>query len=161
MSDHPLLLIAQADPPPADAPPATTGDPLAGAPGTPPTATGEAASGDPSAPPPQADPGGGFFGGPMIWVLLLVFVIVIFFSSWSQKKERKKHQALIAQIKKGSRVRTAGGILGTVVDTRDTEVTLKVDENSNTRLRVLRTAIAAVVDEPGEAESGSSTAVSS
>ena len=122
--DHPLLLAQTTDAPPAaqtpvDAPPATGGDGIGTTPGADTTATTDPDGN--AIPPTDPGTGGGFFGGPMIWMLLLVFVIVIFFSSWTQKKERKKHEALLAQIKKGSKVRTAGGILGTVIDVRDTE----------------------------------------
>ena len=46
-----------------------------------------------------------------------------------------------------------GGILGTVVEARDTDVLLKVDESSNTKIRFSRNAIHRVVDEDKTADS--------
>jgi len=54
---------------------------------------------------------------------------------------------MLAALKKGDKVQTAGGILGTVVEVRDSEVVVKVDENANTRLRFARSAIQAVLDD--------------
>jgi preprotein translocase subunit YajC len=42
---------------------------------------------------------------------------------------------------------TAGGILGSVVEVRDTEVVLKVDESSNTKIKFTRDAIKRVLTE--------------
>ena len=42
---------------------------------------------------------------------------------------------------------TAGGIIGTLVDVRDAEVVLKVDESSNTKIKFTRDAIKRVVTE--------------
>ena len=42
---------------------------------------------------------------------------------------------------KNDKVRTIGGIIGTVVDIKDDEITLKVDESNNTKIKVLPSAI--------------------
>ena len=44
-------------------------------------------------------------------------------------------------LKKNDRVRTIGGIIGTVVDIKGDEITLKVDESNNTKIRVAKDAI--------------------
>ena len=54
-------------------------------------------------------------------------------------------------VKKGDKVRTIGGILGTVVDIRDDEVVIKVDEATNTKLHLVRSAISKVLAEGEEA----------
>ena len=48
---------------------------------------------------------------------------------------------MLKNMKRGDRVMTAGGILGTVVDVRDAEVVLKVDESTNTKIKFSRDAI--------------------
>lgn len=84
-------------------------------------------------------PGGGF---PFILALPLVLLAFIIFSSWStQKKEKRKRAELMSSLKKQDKVQTIGGIIGTVAELRDDEVILKVDENSNTRIRFSRAAI--------------------
>jgi preprotein translocase subunit YajC len=48
---------------------------------------------------------------------------------------------LLHTIKKHDRVRTIGGIYGTVVDVRDDEIVLKIDESNNTKMRISPNAI--------------------
>jgi len=48
-------------------------------------------------------------------------------------------------LKKNDRVRTIGGILGVVLDVRDDEIVLKIDEANNTKIRVIPSAIATVI----------------
>ena len=54
---------------------------------------------------------------------------------------------MLDTLKKGDRVQTIGGVLGTVVEARDTDVLVKVDESSNTKIRFSRNAIHRVLDE--------------
>ncbi|MEM1444569.1 MAG: preprotein translocase subunit YajC [Planctomycetota bacterium] len=139
-SPFPLLLQDASPPPAADvsAPPSadvpTTGEaqPL-GTPGT-----GAAGS---SPPPPS------LFGDPLLLFMLVGFmVLMIVFSISSGRKERKRKEALIASLSKNQKVQLAGGELGTVVEVRDHEVVVKVDENSNTRIRYVKSAVAAVIE---------------
>ena len=44
-------------------------------------------------------------------------------------------------LNKNDRIRTIGGIIGTVVDIKDDEITLKVDESNNTKIKVIASAI--------------------
>ena len=52
----------------------------------------------------------------------------------------------INQLKRGDRIQTIGGILGTVVESREDEVIVKVDESSNTKIHFTRSAIHRVLD---------------
>ena len=54
---------------------------------------------------------------------------------------------MLGGLKKGDRIQTIGGILGTVVEARETDVLVKVDESSNTKIRFSRSAMHRVVDE--------------
>lgn len=81
--------------------------------------------------------------GPII-IILLIFYFFIF---GSRRKQERQRQQMLNQLKKGDRVQTIGGILGTVVETRDNEVLLKVDESSNTKIRFSRSAIHRVIEE--------------
>ena len=142
MFDHIPLILAQADTqdPTASRPP-VGGEPAEVTSGTaPPPAGGEYAAND--------GQGG---GGQIIWMLLIGIMIVWFFSMFSgQRREKKKRAALLASLNKGSKVQTVGGILGTVVEVRDHDVLVKVDENSNTRIRFTRNAIQSVVEDKEE-----------
>jgi preprotein translocase subunit YajC len=84
-----------------------------------------------------------------IWPLVLPFVVIFamyqLLIARPQRKEQKKREDMLKQIKKNDPVVTIGGILGTVANLSDdgTEVTLKVDDN--TQLRFRRDAIREVV----------------
>jgi preprotein translocase subunit YajC len=54
---------------------------------------------------------------------------------------------MLAELSKNDRVVTIGGVIGTVVEVRENEVVLKVDESSNTRMRFSRNAIQSLVAE--------------
>jgi preprotein translocase subunit YajC len=84
----------------------------------------------------------------MIFVLLGVFLLYMFTSSSKQRKQKEKeHDRMLANLKRGDRVQTIGGILGAVVEARENEVVLKIDESTNTKIRVSRDAIKKVTAE--------------
>jgi len=74
----------------------------------------------------------------LLGVMFLIMYLFLFRGPQKQKQQRKK---LIQSLKKNDRVLTAGGIIGTIVDIKDEEVVLKVDEANNTKVRVLPGAI--------------------
>jgi len=75
-----------------------------------------------------------------------------FFIFRAKKTQDKKRTSMLDQLKPGDRVQTIGGILGTVIKASDSEVTLKVDETSNTKLRFARSAIHRVLGDEVEAK---------
>jgi preprotein translocase subunit YajC len=89
--------------------------------------------------------------GPPSWTqfipLILIVVIFYFFVIRSKRTQDKKRNAMLSLLKKGDRVQTIGGILGTVIEARETEVLVKVDESSNTKIRFARSAIHRVVED--------------
>ena len=92
----------------------------------------------PAAPPPGA--------ALMQWFpLILMGIIFYFLLMRPQSKEKKIRQQMLDAVKKNDRVVTLGGIIGTVVSVKDDEITLKVDESSNTKITFLRSAIQRVV----------------
>ncbi|MCC7406799.1 MAG: preprotein translocase subunit YajC [Phycisphaeraceae bacterium] len=105
--------------------------------------TGEAAPGTTSQPAAGAQPQPSPWG---MWLpIILVFVVFYFLLIVPQRREKKKRAELLAAVKKGDRVQTVGGMIGTVMDLRPNDVLLKVDENTNTRIRFSRSAIQAVL----------------
>lgn len=105
----------------------------------------------------QQSPGGGFFGLPfLLMTLMLVFYLLVL---RPQRREQQSRQSMLTQLKKNDRVVTVGGIYGVVTNVRSEadEVTLKVDESSNTRLKVTLGSIARIVgDEPASENKASS-----
>jgi preprotein translocase subunit YajC len=90
--------------------------------------------------------GGGSFPYPMIIMAGLLFVM-LFWMSRGKNKEAKKRQEMLANLKKGDKITTIGGIVGTVIEVRPDEVMVKVDESSNARMRFARWAIRGVGEE--------------
>ncbi len=82
-------------------------------------------------------------GGQSLLVSLIPFILIIFIFYFllirPQAKERKRHQAMLADLKKGDRVTAAGGIIGTVTGVDDDTATLQVADN--VRLRVLKSSV--------------------
>ncbi|RLB12618.1 MAG: preprotein translocase subunit YajC [Deltaproteobacteria bacterium] len=66
-------------------------------------------------------------GGISIFIpLILMFVIFYFLLIRPQQKKVKQHKEMIASIKKGDKVVTAGGIHGTVTGVSDNTVSLEI-----------------------------------
>ena len=89
--------------------------------------------------------------GGMMLPMVLIFVLFYFMMMRPQAKERARLREQLNNIKKNDRVVTAGGILGTVVNVQKESpyVTIKVDEQTNTKLKVKRTSITTVETEDG------------
>ena len=103
----------------------------------------------------QAPKSGAPAGGlsTMLFPLVLMGGIFYFILIRPQSKEKKRRAELLSGLKKNDRVVTIGGILGTVTSVRDDEVTLKVDESSNTKITFSRASVQRILgsaaDEPG------------
>jgi len=77
---------------------------------------------------------------PMI-LIGLMFVIMYFLLFRGPRKKQQQHKQMVQSLQKNDRLRTIGGIIGTVVDIKDDEITLKVDESNNTKIKVASSAI--------------------
>ena len=77
--------------------------------------------------------------------LFLIIGVFWWWMSRSRKKERQRFDDMLNNLKRNDRVQTIGGILGTVVEARDDEVVVKVDETNNVKMRFNRSAIKEVV----------------
>ena len=75
----------------------------------------------------------------MLLALLLVFMYFILFRG--PKKREQEHRKMIQSLKKNDKVRTIGGVIGVIVDVKDDEITLKVDESNNTKIKVIPSAV--------------------
>ena len=102
--------------------------------------TDGAAGGDAAA---QTEAGGGDF---LLFMFLPLILVMILFSVFGQRKERKKREALLSSVKKHDRIRTIGGVIGSVVELNTDTVVLKVDESSNTRMTFGRDAVQQVLE---------------
>jgi preprotein translocase subunit YajC len=76
------------------------------------------------------------------WMFLgLMFVMMYFILFRGPRKKQQQHKQMVQTLAKNDKVRTIGGIIGTVVDVKDDEITLKVDESNNTKIKVVPSAI--------------------
>ncbi len=71
----------------------------------------------------------------------LMFVVFYFLLFRGPRKKQQRHKQMVKTLQKNDRVRTIGGIIGTVVDIKDDEITIKVDESNNTKIKVAPSAI--------------------
>ena len=86
-----------------------------------------------------------------IIVLIAAAFLLFFWLGRKPRKEEKKRKDMLGNIKKGDKVTTIGGIVGTVTDVRDDELIVKVDEATNARMHFARWAIRTIgEDKPAE-----------
>ncbi len=87
-----------------------------------------------------------FLTNPFILPAGLFFLFYITFIL-PERRRKAEESKLMSSLKKNDRIVTVGGIHGTVVSTSPDSgvVTIRVDEGSNTRIKVNRTAIATIV----------------
>ncbi|MHC4488417.1 MAG: preprotein translocase subunit YajC [Planctomycetota bacterium] len=84
----------------------------------------------------------GLFGsyGNLIF-LGLMFAVMYMILFRGPRKKQQQHKQMVQSLAKNDKIRTIGGIIGTVVDIKGDEVTLKVDESNNTKIRIAASAI--------------------
>ena len=79
--------------------------------------------------------------------LVLIFVVFYFLLIRPQQKKMKEHTQMLGNLRKGDKVVTNGGLIGTVYKvTSDQELSIEIAENI--RVRVVRSMINQVVSPP-------------
>jgi preprotein translocase subunit YajC len=73
--------------------------------------------------------------------LILIFIVMYFLLFRGPRKKQQQHKQMVQSLAKNDKIQTIGGIIGTIVDIKDNEITLKVDESNNTKIKILRSAI--------------------
>ncbi len=76
---------------------------------------------------------------------LLIFVLFYVLMILPQQRRQKKHRAILDALKKGDRVETGGGLLGSVTNIHNDVVTLQVADN--VKVKVRRSAITQLLTE--------------
>jgi preprotein translocase subunit YajC len=76
---------------------------------------------------------------PLILIVILFYFLII---APARRKERQQREMLNNSLKKNDRVITNAGIIGTVANIKDEEVTLKLDEG---KMRILKSTIARIL----------------
>jgi preprotein translocase subunit YajC len=99
-------------------------------------------------------------GSPYTLFIMMALIFGVFYFLLirpQQKKEKdrqKQRQEMLKDLKKNDHVMTIGGLHGIVATVTETEVTLKVDEKNDVRLRFSRDAMSKVVTEEDEKGEG-------
>jgi preprotein translocase subunit YajC len=86
--------------------------------------------------------GEGIFGS-MMFPLMITLVLMYFLLMRPEQRKRKDMERQLSTLKKNDHVVTIGGIAGTIVVANEGSkfVTLRIDDSTGTKVRVLRTAI--------------------
>lgn len=105
----------------------------------------------------DAAPGGGGklpFGLDTIMLFAVIGLLFYFVLLQPERKRRRQHDEMLRNIKQNDRVLTVSGIYGTVVNVHKDagDVTIKVDENTNAKIRITRSSIGQIVTEGGTTE---------
>ncbi|HLF59244.1 MAG TPA: preprotein translocase subunit YajC [Alphaproteobacteria bacterium] len=86
--------------------------------------------------------------------LVLIFVVFYFLLIRPQQKKVKEHREMVATLRRGDRVVTSGGLIGTISRVvSDSEVLLEIAEG--VRVRAVRTSITDVITKPEPASAKS------
>ena len=81
--------------------------------------------------------------------MILIVVLFYFLLLAPMRKQQKKTREMLANLKKGDRVVTSGGIYGNVASIEDQIVWLKIADT--VKVKVARSAITGVVTDGGDA----------
>lgn len=82
--------------------------------------------------------------------MVAIFVIFYFLLIRPQSKERRRHDQMLKELKKGDEIVTSGGIIGTVVHAEENRLTVRTGDN--TRVTVDRGRVAQVLSQKGAKE---------
>jgi preprotein translocase subunit YajC len=94
----------------------------------------------------QQAAGGG--GGIMMLLPLLLIPVLYFMMIRPQQKRQRQWQEMLASIKTGDRITTAGGIRGIILSIKDDVIVIKVAPDG-IKLEVAKNAIASVTTQDG------------
>ncbi|MBK3773561.1 preprotein translocase subunit YajC [Azospirillum sp. YIM DDC1] len=84
--------------------------------------------------------------------LILIFVVFYFLLIRPQQKKMKEHKGMLESIRRGDRVVTGGGIIGTITKVGP-EDELQVEIAENVRVRVMRSTVNLVLSKSEPAKS--------
>ncbi|MBI4229894.1 MAG: preprotein translocase subunit YajC [Planctomycetes bacterium] len=82
--------------------------------------------------------------------LILIGVFFYFLMLRPERARKRQRQEMLSALKKNDRIVTSSGILGVVTEVQKDEVTLRIDDEKNVRIRITRSAVANVLTASGE-----------
>lgn len=73
--------------------------------------------------------------GLSFWIMIIAMILIMWLFMWRpESKRRKQMQEFIANLKKGDKIITAGGIHGVVKEVKETTLLIEVDSNVTLRI---------------------------
>ena len=93
-----------------------------------------------------AQASGGAGGLSSLLPFLLIFVVFYFFLIRPQQKRAKEHREMVNNVKRGDKIVTSGGLLGTVSKSVEGQETVEVEIAKDIKVNVMRTMIADLRD---------------
>ena len=80
---------------------------------------------------------------PLLSFLPLILLIGVFYFLLirPQQRRQKETEKMVQELKKGDRVVTAGGLIGTITSIQNDYVVLKVGDNDINKVEVLKSAV--------------------
>lgn len=75
------------------------------------------------------------------WVIIIAMVVLMYLILRGPQKQKQERKKMVQSLQKNDKVQTIGGIFGTIVDIKGDEITLKVDESNNTKIKITSSAI--------------------
>ena len=91
-----------------------------------------------------AQTGGIVEGGFGLLPIILVMVIFYFLLIRPQQKRAKQHKEMLAAIRRGDKIVTSGGLVGTIIKVTDDSDTIDVEIAKGVKVQVVRTMVADV-----------------
>ena len=105
----------------------------------------------------QGTGGGGSGIFEMILPLILIFAVFYFLLIRPQQRKMKEHKSKVAAVRRGDRVVTGGGLIGTVAKVvDDNEVIVEIADG--VRVKAVRSTLSDVIAKTGPADSRTSEA---
>ncbi len=95
----------------------------------------------------QPQGGGGMFGDPnmvLLWMVGLFFLMYFIVLRPMSRKQQREQQAMLSALKRGTKILTNSGIVGTVVTAKDGEDEIVI-RSEDTRLRIKRNTVLQVL----------------
>jgi preprotein translocase subunit YajC len=86
--------------------------------------------------------------GSLLFPVAMIMVLFYFMLIRPEQAKKKAHQGLLNSLKKNDRIVTVGGIYGVVTNVQKDadEVTVKIDESNNTKIRITFGSVARVIN---------------
>ncbi|HCP00440.1 MAG: preprotein translocase subunit YajC [Alphaproteobacteria bacterium] len=94
--------------------------------------------------PAYAQMGGGGDAFASFLPIILIFVVFYFLLIRPQQKKMKQHRAMLGQVKRGDRVLTGGGIIGTVTKVKEENDEVTVEIADGVKVDIVRGTISDV-----------------